>query len=62
MRKPTDLNKPEPPDRLHVQLTFQGEMAAKIKALMRKGDMEATAVVRMLVLEGLEARDRRASS
>ena len=60
MKKPIiNLNTPDPPNKILVQLTLQGDLAVKIRAMMQKYGMEQAAVVRMLVVDGLEARNGR---
>lgn len=65
MRKPrkVDLLAPPLPTRvLIVQLHLSGAMADRVRVLMQKYGLEQAAVVRMLLVDGLEARDGRLAS
>jgi len=59
-RKSVDLLAPPPPQKiLIVQLHLSGPLAKKVKALMDRYGLEQAAVVRMLMVDGLEVRERR---
>lgn len=61
-RKPIDLLAPATPAEAGVmrcQLALSGPLSEKVKALMAKYGMEQAAVCRMLMVDGLEARDGR---
>jgi hypothetical protein len=58
-RKKIDLDAPEPSKVMRCQLALSGALADRIKALMAKYGMEQAAVCRMLMVDGLEARDGR---
>lgn len=56
MQRRIDLNAPAPPDTIRVQLALHGALAEAVKALMTRYDLEQAAAVRMLLIDGLEAR------
>jgi hypothetical protein len=54
------LNLLRPPekgiDQLRAQLYFSGQIKAEIENLMAKYGMEQSAIIRMLIVDGLESR------
>jgi len=57
MRKSrVDLNMPPVPNTLRVQLALNGKLADEVRKIMVRYDMEQAAVVRMLIIDGVESR------
>ena len=58
--KRSALNLLRPPERgpegLRAQMYFSGQLKAEIENLMAKYGMEQSAIIRMLIVDGLEAR------
>ena len=62
--KPVDLLAPSSTrtGELHAQVIFEGSTAIKVKAIMEKYQFGPAAAVRLLVVDGLEARANQSSN
>ena len=52
-----NLSRPGSPQEVRVNLVLRQPLAGKIQALMAKYDLEPAAACRMLLVDGLEARN-----